>query len=348
MDIPPWRHLSASSMLWVKQTIEWCAVILFRFFCVRLSGIICATCKVLSLLLFSSSISSLVMAVSSGMVRSTSFLGTPCITSPYLRLLVVTPVNTKFQSISLSSCGSFSDSQCSRYSFSGMLLIPWILGMWPSLNTSVIAFWHFCISSLACIALSWFLVASGAATALRTIVYLSRFCFLILLIFASGFSSVGGAGVFGGSFEGGSLAAAWAYVVFVGFASCFLISMRSFDICSIICCLSSSSAFSSVCVMVLASSRAVFAPPTSIKLAPEVLTFATLLIASLSNMSRFVKFGVSVSVCCGVVVSIGGESGITVSDLFLSVGGLGVSSMVGVALPWGGECLTGPIPWGGR
>jgi len=48
--------------------------------------------------------------ISFSVLGSRSFLGTPCITSPYLRFLILTPLNTRFQSISLSSCGSSFDS----------------------------------------------------------------------------------------------------------------------------------------------------------------------------------------------------------------------------------------------
>src|SRR5579859_4498826 len=185
MDIPRFMHSSASLALCVTITTEWCAATLLRCFWVRLSGSTCATCRFL--LVFSSSISSLSMA-SSSVLGSRSFLGTPCITSPYLRFLILTPLNTRFQSILQRLCGSSFDSQWSLYSSFDSLLMPCILGVCSSsLKRSVIALLHFSIMSLACIDFSWSLVVSGAVAAVMVMVNFSRCCFLVLSFFVFAF-----------------------------------------------------------------------------------------------------------------------------------------------------------------
>src|SRR5579859_7247395 len=185
MDIPRFRHSFASSASCVKITIEWCAAILFRCFWVRRSGITCTTCRFL--LTFSSSISSLSM-ISSSVLGSRSFLGTPCITSPYLRFLILTPLNTRFQSILQSNCESSFDSQWSLYSSFESTLMPCTLGVCSSsLKCFGISLWHFSIMSLACVDFSWFLMVSGAIAAVTVMVNFSRCCFLVLLSAVSGF-----------------------------------------------------------------------------------------------------------------------------------------------------------------
>ena len=70
-----------------------------------------------------------------------------------------------------------------------------------------------------------------------------------------------------------------------------------------------------------------------------VLILQTLLIASLSRMSRFVKSGVICGNRSGVVISVGGVSGIIVPERLFAVG-VGVFSITGVALGMRGERLT--------
>src|SRR5271154_1671884 len=344
MNIPRFRHSFAPSMLCVWITIEWCAVILSKCFWVRLSGFTCIT-PIRFLLEFSSSISSLTMTSSSLSVRSRSFLGTPCSTSPYLRFLICAPSNTGSQFMVLSSGGSSSVSQWSRYSSFESLLMPCILGMRPSLIWSSIALWHFWIRSLACIDFIWFFVVSGAIAADILIVSFSRCCFLILSFTVFLFFLL--AGVSGG-FAGGGVAAICAKVgavavcVTVGFSSIILMSFSSLDIIAIVCCFSSSSSFSRFCVMVLACSRASFALITNPGLVPVVvLMLLMLLIASVSRISTLVRFGGGCCFCSGVVVSVVGDSGIAVPERYFTVPGEGVSSRTGVVLPWEGVLSTG-------
>ena len=326
MDMPRFRHSSASSTLFVKMTTEWCAAVLFRCFRVRLSGITCATCSFL--LVFSSSISSLSMTSSSVMVGSRSFLGTPCTTSPYLRFLVLTPLNIRLQSILLSSWGSSFDSQWSLYSSFESLLMPWILGTCPSLELTAIVLWHFYIMSLACIDFNWFLVVSGAVAAVMVIVSFSRYCFFLLSFAVFALCLL--VAVSGG-FVRGSVATICANVG-VGFDKSLLMSFRSFDICSVFWFLLSSSSFSRFSVMCLASSIMLLAFSMSFWLFPEHLVAVSSTIVSPSRVSnRMVLFGIAVFDLCSLGCCFSsGVSGITVPERGSAVIWGGVASMIGV------------------
>src|SRR5579859_7825477 len=215
MNIPRLRHSFAPSMLCVEITIEWCAVILSKCFWVCLSGFTPIT-PTRFLLVFSSSISSLTMTSSSLSVRSRSILGTPCSTSPYLRFLTCAPSNADSQFMVLSSGGSSSVSQWSRYSSFESLLMPCTLGMRPSLIWSSIALWHFWIRSLAFIDFICFLVVSGAVATDILIVSFSRCCFFFVFFFFFLFVClvffVFGGGFVWGVLGGGGVAATCAKV----------------------------------------------------------------------------------------------------------------------------------------
>src|SRR5579859_1476975 len=147
-------------------------------------------------------------------------------------------------------------------------------------------------------------------------------------------------------FSGGGVAATCAKA---GFSSIILMSFSSLDINAIVCCFSSSSSFSRLCVIVLAFSRASFALITNPGLVPVVVfMLPTLLIASVSRISKLVRFGGVCCFCSGVVVSVVGVSGMGVPERYFSVPGEGVSSRAGVVLPWGGVLLTGHMVflWG--
>ena len=122
--------------------------------------------------------------------------------------------------------------------------------MCPSLKCSAIALWHFCIKSLACVVFSWFLVVSDAAAAVIVIVSLLHCCFLVLLLFELDLLRLTGVSWW---HFGGSDAVAYAYEG-AGLTKSFLMSFRSFTICSVVLFLLFSSSFSRFSVICLASS----------------------------------------------------------------------------------------------
>src|SRR5579859_5574935 len=186
---------------------------------------------------------------------------------------------------------------------------------------------------------------SGAVATDILIMSFSCCCFLILSFTLFLFFLA--CGCLWGAFRGGVAATgakvgAAAICAKVGFSGIILMSFSSFDIIAIVCCFSSSSSFSRFCVIVLACSRACFALITNPGLVPVVaLMLPMLLIASVSRISRLVRFGGVCCFCSGVVVSVVGVSGIGVPERYFSVPGEGVSSKTGVVLPWGVVLLTG-------